>query len=220
MTPHAVRLDLQTHHYEACKQAALAGMPGAGCSSEPWFGFEYAEAPVPQELLAAWAVAQPSVELALPLRNDYLPTNFTLRCGDAAGGGTAGPLQAAAGASNAAAATDVAAAQRSAESASGMVPEAAVAADGVEDGTFPSPPALLLDSPGLRLFHKLDTTFRVPRTNAYFKLVSPSTYDSPRSAALTHLVVKLLEDALCETAYAADVAGQSAVPVCWPAVRS
>ena len=34
-------------------------------------------------------------------------------------------------------------------------------------------------------------------------------YDSPRAAAATHLLVKVLEDTLCETAYLADVAGLS-----------
>ena len=58
-----------------------------------------------------------------------------------------------------------------------------------------------------RLWHKLDATFRLPRTNSYWRLASPLTYDSARSAALSHLLLKLLEDALCETAYLADVAG-------------
>ena len=54
-------------------------------------------------------------------------------------------------------------------------------------------PQLTSDQPGLRLWHKLDQTFRVPRANAYFLLHSPAAYDSPRAAALTHLTLKLLE---------------------------
>jgi secreted Zn-dependent insulinase-like peptidase len=72
---------------------------------------------------------------------------------------------------------------------------------------FPSPPALLLDQPGLRLWHKLDCSFRQPRTNAYLRLCSTAGYASARAAALSHLTIKLLEDALCETAYLAEVAG-------------
>ena len=34
-----------------------------------------------------------------------------------------------------------------------------------------------------------------------------AAYDSPRSTALTHCAIKLAEDALCETAYLADIAG-------------
>ena len=56
-----------------------------------------------------------------------------------------------------------------------------------------APPRLVCDVPGLRLWHKTDTAFRVPRANAYFLLTSPAAYDSPRAAALTHLTIKLLE---------------------------
>ena len=56
-----------------------------------------------------------------------------------------------------------------------------------------APPQLVCDVPGLRLWHKMDAEFRTPRANAYFLLTSPTTYDSPRAAALTHLTIKLLE---------------------------
>ena len=69
------------------------------------------------------------------------------------------------------------------------------------------PPIQLIDRPGVRLWHKLDTTFKLPRALLFLRLASLDSYDSPRSAALTHLAVKLLEDALCEIAYLADVAG-------------
>eukprot|EP00887_Chlorella_sp_A99_P000580 scaffold17.g580.t1 len=200
MTPAAVRLDLQTHDYDACCAALEAAMPGATAATEPWFGFPYIEAPLPVELLAAWEqarqTAQPSAELALPPRNDYIPLDFSLCCEDASEAGAA------------AAAADGSAAGTAVGGEGGA--DARQSSEGTgagEDGAFPSPPALVIDEPGLRLFHKLDSTFRVPRTNAYFKIVSLATYDSARAAALTHLVVKLLEDALCETAYAADVAG-------------
>lgn len=63
------------------------------------------------------------------------------------------------------------------------------AADG-EAAAFPSPPALLLDVPGLRLWHKLDSSFKQPRTNAYLRLFSEAGYASPRAAALSHLLVR------------------------------
>lgn len=71
---------------------------------------------------------------------------------------------------------------------------------------WPSPPELLLKVPGMDLWHKLDSHFRKPRAFAYFRLSLPNTNTSPRVAAMTHLVVKLLEDALCQEAYLADVA--------------
>ena len=44
---------------------------------------------------------------------------------------------------------------------------------------------------------------------AYLCITSKAAYESPRSAAMTHLTLRLAEDALCETAYLADVAGLS-----------
>jgi secreted Zn-dependent insulinase-like peptidase len=84
---------------------------------------------------------------------------------------------------------------------------AAAAAAAADSPTFPPPPSLLLDAPGLRVWHKLDSAFRQPRTNAYLRLFSAAGYASPRAAALSNLLIKLLEDALCETAYLAEVAG-------------
>ena len=68
-------------------------------------------------------------------------------------------------------------------------------------------PALLADEPGLRLWHKLDTTFRLPKAAAHFRLASPAAYTSPACAAATHLLTRLLEDCLQEQAYAAEIAG-------------
>ena len=67
---------------------------------------------------------------------------------------------------------------------------------------FPPPP-----HSGLRLWHKLDTTFCMPRVSAMFRLSSPLLSASPRAAALLHLLLKLCDDELTEDAYLADVAG-------------
>lgn len=72
---------------------------------------------------------------------------------------------------------------------------------------LPGPPAMVLDVPGLWLWYKADDVFKMPRTNAYFRLWSPALHDSPRAAALSHLALKLLEDVLAEDGYLADVAG-------------
>ena len=87
------------------------------------------------------------------------------------------------------------------------------AANGVQP--LAAPPALIADQPGLRLWHKLDTTFRLPRASAHFLIASPATYDSAAAAAGTHVAVALLEDVLCETAYLAEVAGLSYEARAW-----
>ena len=60
---------------------------------------------------------------------------------------------------------------------------------------------------GLWHFQRLSCVSRLPKAIAYLAITSKAAYESPRAAAATHLVLKLAEDALCETAYLADVAG-------------
>ena len=69
------------------------------------------------------------------------------------------------------------------------------------------PPSLIADAPGLQIWHKLDRTFKRPIALAYLCITPRCAYDSARTAALTHLVLKLLQDDVNETAYLADVAG-------------
>lgn len=81
------------------------------------------------------------------------------------------------------------------------------------------PPSLIADAPGLQIWHKLDRVFKRPIAVAYLCITPRSAYDSARTAALTHLVLKLLQDDVCETAYLADVAGlqydvRAAFPPC------
>jgi secreted Zn-dependent insulinase-like peptidase len=72
-----------------------------------------------------------------------------------------------------------------------------------------TPPLLIADAPGIQVWHKLDSTFRVPKAVAYLTITTKAAYQSATAAAATHLTLRLLEDALCETAYLADVAGLS-----------
>jgi len=78
-----------------------------------------------------------------------------------------------------------------------------------EDAVQPlvDPPNLIADAPGLQIWHKMDRTFKRPIAVAYLCITPRTAYDSARTAALTHLVLKLLQDDVIETAYLADVAG-------------
>ena len=69
------------------------------------------------------------------------------------------------------------------------------------------PPSLIADAPGLQIWHKLDRTFKRPIALAYLCITPRFAYDSARTAALTHLALKLLQDDVNEAAYLADVAG-------------
>ena len=74
-------------------------------------------------------------------------------------------------------------------------------------GELPSPPDLLLDVPGQRVWHKLDERFRVPKAAVLMQLHPRAREWTAQQAAATQLAVKLLEDALCETTYLASTAG-------------
>ncbi|CAG9464481.1 unnamed protein product [Pedinophyceae sp. YPF-701] len=74
------------------------------------------------------------------------------------------------------------------------------------DAPLCSAPALLSDTPGLRVWHKLDGRFKQPKAYAYFCVHSPLTAAGPRELAATALVQELLRDALTEEAYMAETA--------------
>ncbi|KAI0646092.1 LuxS/MPP-like metallohydrolase [Trametes meyenii] len=60
-----------------------------------------------------------------------------------------------------------------------------------------------------QLWHKRDDQFWVPKAHIRIYLKSPLAYTTPRHAMLTRLFVDLVEDALAELTYDADLAGLS-----------
>jgi secreted Zn-dependent insulinase-like peptidase len=202
LTPQRARLDLQSSAFccggdAEAQAAALAapveGAPGAAAHRERWFDVPFGRAPLPESLLRAWAEAPPAHDLALPPRNAYVATEFALR-GAAPGAPRAPPP---------------------AEDDDGAYPL-------VDGGPLraPAPPAPLPlpasvagepAAPRLRAWHKLDGAggrFGGPRAAAFWALTpSDAAAGGPPGEALTHLALKLAEDALAETSYQADVAG-------------
>ena len=57
-------------------------------------------------------------------------------------------------------------------------------------------PKLLIDRDGIKLWHKMDRTFKVPKTSIMLHLVTPDVYQSPRSMTYCRLFTKVLEDDL------------------------
>jgi len=68
-------------------------------------------------------------------------------------------------------------------------------------------PQLVLEKPGLALWHQQDGEFRIPRTDFFFSVRSPVAVSSPRNTVLTELYVDLVRDQLNEFAYPAQLAG-------------
>jgi secreted Zn-dependent insulinase-like peptidase len=77
-------------------------------------------------------------------------------------------------------------------------------------------PKLLVDKPGLKMWHKLDRTFKVPKTSLQLMLTTPTPYKSPRSMTLMRTYVKVLEDDLNSYIYDASLAGCTARVTCLP----
>ncbi|KAL0922941.1 hypothetical protein M5K25_006972 [Dendrobium thyrsiflorum] len=67
-------------------------------------------------------------------------------------------------------------------------------------------PKCIIDNPLMKLWHKIDLTFNVPRANAYFLITVKDGYSSLRTCVLTELFVSLLKDELNEIIYQAGVA--------------
>ncbi|KAF7728621.1 Insulinase (Peptidase M16) [Apophysomyces ossiformis] len=68
-------------------------------------------------------------------------------------------------------------------------------------------PDLLENTSQLRLWHKKDDTFWVPKANVWILFRSPLVYATPSNTVITRLYTDLLQDSLNEYAYDAEVAG-------------
>ncbi|KAI8370689.1 Metalloenzyme, LuxS/M16 peptidase-like protein [Radiomyces spectabilis] len=70
-------------------------------------------------------------------------------------------------------------------------------------------PNLIQETPTLRLWHKQDDTFWMPKTNVWILFRNSLAYATPRNAVITTMFVNLLADSLTEYSYNAEVAGLS-----------
>lgn len=213
MTPSNVRVDVQT--------SSFSNLPDSPVQHEPWFGMPYISRPVPEEILAQWGSAPVTPELQLPPHNNFIPTDFSLRSDDTAtastSSGTAADTQSHRRTTRSQTAQTAQEQPTSTKACVGQKHSfnGSVVSNGSKPDLEPSnsvsatPPVMVCNEPGLRLWHKLDRQFETPKAAAYFCISSAAMYESPAAAATTHLLLKLLEDALCETAYLADVAGLS-----------
>ncbi|KAK9862426.1 hypothetical protein WJX84_001898 [Apatococcus fuscideae] len=211
MKPSQARIDVQTSAFERLSQG-WKSRGGCRPGVEPWFSLDYIEADIPADVIKSWENASlpDSIpkELQLPPRNEFIATDFTLKTKPE----PEAPLLGASAANGKA--PSVAAQKPGAKKGQGQTTHKAPAAAKTLQPASVSGPALVSDADGLRVWHKLDATFKQPRAVAYFNLFSPHTVTSPLTAASTHLFIKLLSDSLTEMTYLADSAGLS-VDV-WP----
>ncbi|KAL7173019.1 hypothetical protein ACSBR2_032480 [Camellia fascicularis] len=67
-------------------------------------------------------------------------------------------------------------------------------------------PRCILDEPLMKLWYKLDRTFKLPRANTYFRITLKGGYNNVKNSVLTELFIHLLKDELNEIIYQASVA--------------
>lgn len=62
-------------------------------------------------------------------------------------------------------------------------------------------PRCIVDTPLMKLWYKLDNTFKLPRANTYFRVTLKEAYDNVKNCVLTELYMRLLKDELNEIVY-------------------
>ncbi|KAL4558442.1 hypothetical protein LXL04_036642 [Taraxacum kok-saghyz] len=78
--------------------------------------------------------------------------------------------------------------------------------DSDSDSGNGSPPECIIDEPLMKFWYKLDTSFRFPRANTYFRVTLNGAYHSLKNVLLTELFLNLLKDNLNDIVYQASVA--------------
>ncbi|KAK9797401.1 hypothetical protein WJX73_004607 [Symbiochloris irregularis] len=198
MTPANLRLDLQSSAFDTIMQSQAS----AELAHEPWFKLPYTSLPIPRQQVQQWQAALQGEAaggdretFVMPVRNVYIPTDFQLvggganHCnGDAhANGGVVGVKRA----------REAAQAHKSEPHSDSHASQAA----------FPTPPSLIADGAGLRVWHRALGAIQLPKAAAYFTISGLHMEDTPASAAALHLLLKLVRDSLNEQTYLADLAG-------------
>ncbi|KDP45687.1 hypothetical protein JCGZ_17294 [Jatropha curcas] len=83
--------------------------------------------------------------------------------------------------------------------------EFSIRADNSND-TNSSLPRCIIDGALMKFWYKPDNTFKLPRTNTYFRMNLKGAYNDVKSCILTELFINLLKDELNEIIYQASVA--------------
>ncbi|CAI5492294.1 unnamed protein product [Closterium sp. Naga37s-1] len=189
---------------------------------ERWYKTKHSAQSIPDDLLQRWREAVTAAPDAgpSPVATTPLVPSAAAAAAGAAGESVAAAAAAAAGAAGESVAAAAAAAADGAGSAAGdggssselhlPAPNEFVPSD-LDVLTPPtgkvSSPTVIHATPMLRLWHKPDTLFGLPKAVLFMQLASPEAYTSPRSALLTRLFASLLQDALNAYAYDAEIAG-------------
>ncbi|KAJ3676945.1 hypothetical protein LUZ60_002669 [Juncus effusus] len=154
LSPQNMRIDLLTKSFHNDSST------GVQVQQEPWFGSKYTEQDIDQSQLATWRdLLETSPSLHLPLTNQFIPSDFSLR---------------------------------------------SAALSLLFNKRYPK---CILEDPLIKIWHKTDSEFRVPRVNAYFVISLRDANANVERFLLTELFVDLLRDEFTELLYPAGRAG-------------
>jgi len=166
-----------------------AGDSFSDWQTEPWYGAKFRTKELSEEQKLAWEFpAERDARLALPALNAYIPSDFSLRCDD-----------------------NIDKAKAGTEAAETTVPPAIATKDEIS-----APPNLIVDRPDLRMWHKMDRHWRVPKTFIRVALLSSKSYQTPRSMTLARFFQRVLNDDLNSFVYDASMAGCNYRVSCTP----
>jgi insulysin len=155
----------------------------ASWTTEGWYGAKYKVTDLTNEQMQGWLhPAETDDRLRLPALNQYIPTDFSLKC-------------------------DKECYQTSKDESMD---------DAVYEDDKLTPPRMIMERPNIRVWHKMDTSWRVPKSYIRLALLSPEVYNSPRSMTLNRIFQRVLNDDLNSFVYDASVAGCSYRVSCAP----
>ena len=155
--------------------------------AEPWYGAQYLEEDLTPEQIQAWEAPDIDPRLVLPALNNYIPSDFSLRCDDEKHKTT------------------------TTTATTGELDDEASQLDNMKQ-----PPNLLVHRPDLRLWHKMDRYWRVPKTSIKIAILSSKIYQTPRTMTLSRIFQRVLNDDLNSFVYDASIAGCSYRVSCAP----
>ena len=166
---------------------------GREWKNEKWYGGTYTLEQITADNMNRWT-DPPTIDdrLYAPELNAYIPTDFSLRCDD----------------------PDLMKMNEIVFSPSMSLHEQD--SKGLKEESTLSPPTILLDRPNLRLWHKIDQYWRVPKAFVKIAILSPNTYRSPRAMTLNRIFQRVLNDDLNSFVYDASQAGINYKVSCTP----
>lgn len=171
---------------------------------ETWYKTDYAEEKYTDEQIKLWSAPGTCSALVLPKRNSFIATDFSLR---------SPPSSSSSSSTSSGTATTTAADDLTEIKSSSNATRAAAAAASAAAATTTASagdaayPTLVSETVSSKLWYKLDTTFKKPKLALYVSITLPAAFSSPTNYSLTQLYCSVLNDALNEFSYDADVAG-------------